>query len=436
MGWAKDFALWMRDEAGAFLASFWMICTLYGIGAYLLWVWFRVDAEFSRPLAGGVIPSDVTQHYSWAILAFSVIVGMAATWCHYRDMKREKRIFSVLAALAVIVLLSHAWGLSAKIIERQYANSAVIMEVADTQTNSNAAQIAAIEGQIASVERRTAQRVATLQQSIDNITQDRLDNDELADPYRASQQEAQDNADTQIAALQERLLLLLADSGDTLADAQLQDAQQGGFNELFTFFARISTWNWNPGVEPNLNHQYGWGALFFFIFWGLGKLLMMSLFTLAFAMQQKAAAEARKARSAREGWKTRRANEEDAEKTKQRRARQSGKLIPGPLHIEQLQKAIHYARTKKHMAALGIIKACFGPKTDLDAARDMFNRWIKSGHMTEQEANLILNKKQGFAVAPNEDPRAAKPNGLDHTPPPEGGDDADQPSSGQSDHGV
>lgn len=435
MGWAqfKEAAIWCRDEAGAFLASFWMIVSLYAIGAWLLWVWARVDAEFSRPLAGGIIPSEVTQHFSWTILAFSVVVGMAASWCHYRDMHREKRIFVVLGSIAAIILLFHAWGLSAKIMEEQYARSAVISDVAETRTGTNDAQIAAIQSQIDTIERRTQTRVETLQRSIDNITNDRLDNDELADPYRISQQEAQDQADGQIAALQERMLLLLADSGDVTAGAQQESAETNAFNPLFTLAARATTGVWDPGKDPSFTHQYAWGFGFFFIFWGFGKLLMMTLFTLAFAMQQKAAAEARKARAARQGWQTRRANEAEAEKIETRRSRQSGKLIPDQKEQEKIARALMYARTRPSMTASGIVNTVWGKRMDLGTARELFARYMKAGYMTQEEANLILNKQAGFAVGEKPDPRAA--NGYDHTAS-EGDSNADEYASGQSDNRV
>ncbi len=45
---------WVRDEAGAFLSTFWMILALYGLGMWLVWSFFQIDAQFSWPLAGDI----------------------------------------------------------------------------------------------------------------------------------------------------------------------------------------------------------------------------------------------------------------------------------------------------------------------------------------------------------------------------------------------
>ena len=284
---------YFRDEAGAFLASFWMILAIYALGGWLLWVWLNVDAAFSRPLAGDVIPAEVTQHFSWTILGFSTISGMATIWCHYHGMKGWKRLLQVLTVGAAALLLTHAYGLSAKIMEGQYSRAEATAENGQTQTNTAQARIDAINDQIAGIERRTLERVATLQESIDSITTDGLDNDHLADGYRDAQTQAQDRAETDIAGLELQKASLLQERGSKRIQATSDASLVESFNPLFTVMARISSNTWDPAEDPPGTHQYASGLLFFTVFWGFGKLLMMVLFTLGFAMQQQAAKDAR-----------------------------------------------------------------------------------------------------------------------------------------------
>ena len=280
---------YLRDEAGAFLASFWMILAIYGLGGWLLWVWFQVDAEFSRPLAGGVIPDDVTQHFSWTILGFSTISGMATIWCHHRGMKGWKLLLQVLTVGAALLLLTHAYGLSAKIMEGQYSRAEATVDIGEAETDTVQAQIDAIDSQIAGIERRNSAAQERLQTSIDNITNDGLDNDDVADGYRADQKEAQDRADAEIATLETEKRDLLSKRGEKQTEATSQASLVESFNPLFTVMARISSGTWDPSEDPPGQHQYASGLLFFTVFWGFGKILMMVLFTLGFAMQQQAA---------------------------------------------------------------------------------------------------------------------------------------------------
>ena len=275
---------WARDEAGAFLSTFWMILALYGLGMWLVWSFFQIDAQFSRPLAGDIIPPEVTQHLAWAVRGFSIIVGMAIIWCHRHDMPKFRNLLAVLGAIAAVLLFLHAYGVAAKIMKGQYANADVITEVLDVNTFGVSEQITTLQGAKAEWRADTARVVESNQAAIENITSDGVNNDDQADAFRAANTAAQsrlsakiDEADAKIEALQAASLVT---KQTATTDAKMVDA----FNPLFVLMARVSSWTWNPDIEPPLTDQFVSGILFFTLFFGFGEMLMMTLFTVAFAM--------------------------------------------------------------------------------------------------------------------------------------------------------
>jgi len=291
---------WVRDEAGAFLSTFWMILALYGLGMWLVWSFFQIDAQFSRPLAGDIIPPEVTQHLAWAVRGFSIIVGMAIIWCHRHEMPKFRNLLAVLGAIAAVLLFLHAYGVAAKIMKGQYAKADVITEVLDVNTIGVSEQIATLQGAKAEWRADTALVVASNQAAIQNITSDGINNDDQADTFRAANTAAQsrlsakiDEADAKIEALQAASLVT---KETATTDAKMVDA----FNPLFVLMARVSAWTWNPDIEPPLTHQFVSGILFFTLFFGFGEMLMMTLFTVAFAMLLVAREQALLARPKRQ----------------------------------------------------------------------------------------------------------------------------------------
>ncbi|MCJ8336523.1 MAG: hypothetical protein MJH10_20210 [Epibacterium sp.] len=310
--WTWRTLRWFRDEAGAFFASFWMILALYGVGGWLLWVWFKVDAEFSRPLAGGVIPSDVTQHFSWAILAFSVIVGMAAVWCNDRAMRVLKTCWTVLGSIAAVILLFHAYGLAAKVMEKQFDAAAAITDVAEVNTDAIDDQIADLVFERDTLQANTQVDLDRFQRSIDSITNDGLDNDDEAQEFADKQEAAIQARDARTEEIRQEIATLRTEKRGVSAAATQDEADSSSFNELFTLMARFYTREWDPAKTPSNTSQYASGIIFFFILFGFGKLLMMTLFTFAFQMQLRAADMARKSRAAKKGHETRKAKEAEA----------------------------------------------------------------------------------------------------------------------------
>jgi hypothetical protein len=276
---------WVRDQLPARIATFWMIAAFYALGFGLVLAFFQIDAEFSRPLAGGVVPPEVTQHLAWAVRAFSVIVGMAAMYCHVNAMPKFRNMMAVLGGVAAVLLFLHALGISAKIMEGQYGRAAAIGQIETATTGTSATQIATLQKQIDDITKAKDARVDRLQRSIDGIVNDGLNNDELADDYRVDQTAAENAADAEIKPLREQITALTTKTGETVVKATEDKTKVDSFNPLFTFMARVASWTWNPAVTPSETLQFGFGFLFLTLFFGFGEVLMMACFTVAYGMQ-------------------------------------------------------------------------------------------------------------------------------------------------------
>lgn len=276
---------WCRDQLAARIATFWMIAAFYALGVGLVLAFFQIDAEFSRPLAGGVVPPEVTQHLAWAIRVFSVIVGMAAMYCHVNAMPKFRNMMAVMGGVAAVILFLHALGISAKIMEGQYGRVAAIGKIETATTSSSAGQIAILQSQIDGIRADRDKQVDRLQASINGIVNDGLNNDQLADAYRADQDAAEADARARIRPLEDQITALTTTTGATVVEATEAKTKVDSFNPLFTFMARVASWTWNPAVQPSETLQFGLGFAFLTLFFGFGEVLMMACFTVAYGMQ-------------------------------------------------------------------------------------------------------------------------------------------------------
>jgi hypothetical protein len=280
-----------REQLPAQVATFWMVAAFYMLGFGLVLAFLQIDAEFSRPLAGGVVPEHVTQHLAWAVRAFSVIVGMAAMYCHVHAMPRFRNMLLWMGGIAAVLLFLHALGISAKIMEGQYGRAAAITEIETATTDTSAAQVATLQKQIDDITAAKDAQVTRLQKSIDNLTTDKLDNDDLADKYLADQTKAETDAAALIQPLRDQITTLTIKSGETVVKATEDKTKVDSFNPLFTFMARVFSWTWDPAKQPTETLQFGLGFAFLTLFFGFGEILMMACFTIAYGMQIIVAAQ-------------------------------------------------------------------------------------------------------------------------------------------------
>jgi hypothetical protein len=281
----NTFWKYCREQLPAQVATFWMVAAFYLLGFGLVLAFLQIDAEFSRPLAGGVVPEHVTQHLAWAVRAFSVIVGMAAMYCHVHAMPRFRNMLLWMGGVAAVLLFLHALGISAKIMEGQYGRAAAIGQIETATTDTSAAQIAILQSQIDGIRADRDGQVTRLQDSINGIVNDGLNNDELADAYRADQIAAENEARERIRPLEDQITALTTAAGATVVEATEARTKVDSFNPLFTFMARVMSWTWDPAKQPTETLQFGLGFAFLTLFFGFGEILMMACFTIAYGMQ-------------------------------------------------------------------------------------------------------------------------------------------------------
>ena len=298
------------NHGGSMFATFWIVIALYALGGYLVWAFLQLDAQFSRPLAGDVIPAEVTQQIAWGTRAFSVIAGSMAIYFHVKDMPAWRRIFSILTGVAAIILLLHAYGISAKSMQGQFNADAAITDVAQVNTGAIEQQIEDLQQERTDLRSDTQVTLDTYQRAIDNITSDGLDNDDQAEVYAVKQQEALEARDERLGEIRGEIASLRTENRTVSATATQKTAESDSFNPLFVFGARLSTWEWNPAVDPSNVHKFAWGVAFFTLFFGFGEILMMVAFTGGYAALKVVSEREKRSAAAKKGHETRKKKEE------------------------------------------------------------------------------------------------------------------------------
>jgi len=278
---------WVWDHGGAFLATFGMILLLFAISGLLAFAFFQLDAEFSRPLAGDVIPPEVTQAVAWGIRLFTLVAGSLAIYFHVNNMPAWRRGAIWLGGAGAILLMAHAYGIAAKIMEGQYSRAEAVETVAQASVTTVTDQIADID---AAMIRAASDRDAALlvaQQTIDSV-KDQVVGLSVAD--NATIQKANTAKDTALAAYNAKVIELEAQKqalrtseGQAVSTQATDTSMVETFNPLFTFLARLTTLNFNPAIDPPDGHKYVWGAVFFTALFGFGEIALMFCLTGGFA---------------------------------------------------------------------------------------------------------------------------------------------------------
>lgn len=278
---------WLWDHGGAFLATFGMILLLFGLSGWLAKAFFQLDAEFSRPLAGDVIPPEVTQTVAQGIRLFTLISGSLAIYFHVNNMPAWRRGAIWLGGVGAILVMAHAYGIAAKIMEGQYAATKAIEKVAETGVSTVQSQIDDINTSIerAAADRDTALREA--QSTIDSVKDQVVglsaaDNKTIQEANTAKN-DALKAYETKVSDLEAQKKKLRESEGDAVITQAQDTSLVQTFNPLFTFLARLATWNFDPAKQPPDGYKYVSGAIFFTALFGFGEIALMFVLTGAFA---------------------------------------------------------------------------------------------------------------------------------------------------------
>ena len=404
-------SLW--NHGGSMFATFWIVIALYALGIYLVWAFLQLDAQFSRPLAGGVIPANVTQQIAWGIRAFSVIAGSLAIYFAAHKMRGWSRWFTFMTVFAALLLLVHAFGVSAKIMQKQYTQVSSISEVADIDVSLVDDEIAELQAERAELPALTQSAVDTYQRSIDSITNDGLDNDDEAQAFALKQREAIQARDDRLSEIRARLQELRDQKRGTRTQEVTDNAAESSFNDLFIFGARFSTNTWNPAEDPPDTHKFIWGVAFFTLWFGFGEILMMACFTGGYAVlklrsvQEKDKAEGEYKDPVRVEAGKKAAN------TRNRRKRQSNKielraetLAPSWAHAVKLAKNTTWTAENIAKTAFkgGNMEEVIAALWKAEKARDPEK--VETPYITDEQVRLVKRQDKGLPVV-------AKPNSVD-----------------------
>lgn len=409
------------NHGGSMFATFWIVIALYVLGGYLVWAFLQLDAQFSRPLAGDVIPANVTQQIAWGTRAFSVIAGSMAIYFHVKEMPSWRRIFSILTGVAAIILLLHAYGISAKIMQGQF-------DSASAQVATVAAVTTSIEDQISDVEDELDQAKTSLEMAL-QVAQETIEG--VRDPVagfsvadnQTIQQANDDKAEAlatynaEVQRLNQKKRDLRTDKATSEGNETQTEADSDSFNPLFVFGARLSTWEWDPAKDPSDVHKFAWGVAFFTLFFGFGEILMMVAFTGGYA--------ALKVVSEREAAKdpVRVAAGKKGAKTKARRKRQTDKIEEqAESYLPRWKHALRLAKNTKYTAK-GIAETAF-KQGDMEHAITIMKR---AGLITDEEIRLVKRMDENLPVVTN-------PNAVDViNPDPSTTNGSGQPVEGEND---
>lgn len=243
-------ARWCRDKAAGFLASFWLYVILWAVVAIAFTVLLYIDGKFSRGLAEGLEEIDPFsfQAMGWSYRLFAAVFLMAAARCLYKEVKGALT-FRLLGVFASVIVCLHAFGFGFQALSDRRDDALAQREVVQLQADNSAEQIALLNGQIDRIRSDRDAQVRRLQASIDGIVSDGLNNDHLADVYRADQTRVEEAAGASVAALEAKITALATQGNEarqsvttTLAEAKPWPALYVGLAQLATFSKEPADW--------------------------------------------------------------------------------------------------------------------------------------------------------------------------------------------------
>ena len=283
----REALVWTRDNAAAMLARFGMIALLFSISGMLAFAFLKLDAQFSRPLAGEVIPADVTQAIAWGTRLFTLAAGSLALYFHLNEMPKWRTGAMWLGAIGAVLLMLHAYGISAKIMEGQYANASATTSSESTLVASIDNKISDIDAEIALAAQNRDQALKVAQETIDSVKDQVVGLSAADNATIQGANVAKENALNAYNVAAERLQsekrALRTEQGEARSSKLVASSMVTTFNPLFTFLARVTTWNFDPAAQPPDGHKYVWGAVFFTLFFGFGELALLFCLTGGFA---------------------------------------------------------------------------------------------------------------------------------------------------------
>jgi hypothetical protein len=237
---------WMRDSFAAWFATAWLYLILWAVVAGAFGVLMYIDGKFSRSLAEGASIDPLSfQIMGWVYRLFAAAFLMAAARCAYKGIKGVWT-FRLIGAFASVIVCLHAFGFGFEALADRRDQAMAARTVATLSETNYTDQIAALERQKDSLRADRDADVERLQASIQGIVSDGLNNDELADVYRADQTRITDEARRKIGAIDDQILGLMQDANAAETSATQVQAETRPWAPLFIGMAQVATWSKEP----------------------------------------------------------------------------------------------------------------------------------------------------------------------------------------------
>lgn len=248
-GWDRALiaARWCRDKAAEFIVKFWLYVILWAVVGIAFSVLLYIDGKFSRGLAEGLEDIDPFsfQAMGWGFRLFAATFLMAATVCVVKQIKGALT-FRLLGVFASIIVCFHAFGFGFQALQDRRDDAMAVREVVALQANNSAEQIALLREQIETTRADRDRQVDRLQASINGIVSDGLNNDELADLYRADQTKAEDEAKAKIDAAEREIARLASEGNTAKQNVATITADEKPWPALYVGMAQLFTWSKEP----------------------------------------------------------------------------------------------------------------------------------------------------------------------------------------------
>lgn len=372
---------WFRDSFAAWFATGWLYIILWAVVAGAFGVLMYIDGKFSRGLAEGASIDPLSfQVMGWVYRLFAAAFLMAAARCAYRQIE-GKWTFRLLGAFASVIVCLHAFGFGFEALADRRDQAMAARTVATLAETNHTDQIEALERQKDGIRSDRDADLERLQASIQGIVSDGLNNDELADVYRADQTRITDEARAKIGAIDAQILGLMQDANAAQTSAVTVEADARPWAPLFIGMAQLATWS----KEPT-----DWAiylcAVGFIIFWVLlGESLVIFLPERIYAMHLKDAEarpkpmeaeegkviikmteqEAAEMQEALEAYGRRREGDKKGADTRQRKSRQDAKRLEANQYMEKRKERVLRMRSTgaspaEIAKALGVTPAVLG----------------------------------------------------------------------------
>lgn len=247
-------AKWMRHQFANWLASVTVFSFLWlavGIAVGVLFVW---DGVWSRHQAPSNLDPLTFQGAGWVMRLWTVFALAGAVWCFRHRARVPGAIMAFTWVLTSLMTYGHALGFVATGQQERYALAASVEKVEAVAVTSAEQQIATLERQKEGIRADRDADVAGFESAIQNILTDRLNNDELADVYRADIANTQANARARIEAIDAQILSILSSkqAAKTVAASETENVVK--FDPLYILLAEWTDGKPGPPDDEDIRH--------------------------------------------------------------------------------------------------------------------------------------------------------------------------------------